>query len=233
MSNNSSGENLSESNSDYSDNDENYDLANRQDFDEDNDGEGEIDQEDYHKSTFEVHQPQLVERSSPFKVKTVFSRGQTGANLANNDKPPARPSTSDHATGDNEELKFILSHSNTFLTNEPEEERKKLLSKTYVDNNKPNMIDIDEWTDETYDDLHNRVDSIEKKLDKLIDLFYEEAKQSRKDTSSTNSKIDKLFDLIATNLINDRYAFESCGDKINYFIDLKNMIKVQSHQQKH
>ena len=90
-----------------------------------------------------------------------------------------RPNVNDSKNADNEELKFILSHSNTFLTNEQVEEKQKYFSKTQNDQKQDQIIDIDGCSEASYSELKESVKSMETKLDRLIGLFYDQANQHK------------------------------------------------------
>jgi hypothetical protein len=88
---------------------------------------------------------------------------------------------------ENDELKFMLSHSNTFLTSEvPEEYRQR----------KDNIIDIDEDSNEDYEEVHEHLSSIDKKLQDIYSQINDEGLQRKQDVEQLNDKLDRILSLL-------------------------------------
>ena len=134
------------------DNENEYDQD-RQDFDSDNSNDSK-------RGTFELENQnpfQTNKESYDSKSKTFFGNLNKKDDIYSHSRPPVRPNVNDSKNADNEELKFILSHSNTFLTNEQVEEKQKYFSKTQNDQKQDQIIDIDGCSEASYSELKESV----------------------------------------------------------------------------
>ncbi|CAI2385607.1 unnamed protein product [Moneuplotes crassus] len=106
----------------------------------------------------------------------------------------AKGRNSDASKG-NDELKFILSHSNTLLTSEiPEDARNKQAR---------NIIDIDEDSNEQYEDFEDHLHYIRSQVDSLKSSFKVESERRNNEMTdlksnieNVNEKVDKILSLL-------------------------------------
>jgi len=92
-----------------------------------------------------------------------------------------------HGTEKEEELNFMLSHSNTLLTSEMPEEQK---------HQKANIIDIDEDSNEGSQETIDHLYAIEKKIEQIQDKLEDETIQRKAEVDQINEKLDKMLSLM-------------------------------------
>lgn len=177
---------------------------NRTDFeiarDVEEDEENQQMQHQVAKTFYKPDKPSLVSRSSSnltqdeakdkkYNAKANKEFDYQPKDNSSKTKLPVRNSDASSAqVNESDELKFILSHSNTLLTSElPDDNRQ----------NNDNIVDIDEDSNEAYEDMDEHLFSIEKKLDQVQDHLNAESKERKADIDMLNDKLDKILALLS------------------------------------
>ena len=166
--------------------------------------EGERDEGEGNSSPKELKTFYKEDKENPFKKNsfngnenkrkscdpTKYQPQKKNLQLSQNTNIHGRMSGFSKGQGDNEELNFMLSHSNTLLTSEiPDEARK---------NSNKNIVDIDEDSNEQYEDFEEHLCTIEEKIDNFQGLIEEEKKERKFEMEQINEKLDKILSLFTT-----------------------------------
>jgi len=139
------------------------------------------------RTSSNLTQDEVKSKRNDNKVNKEFDYEPKNGNK--NTKLPVRNSDASSAqVNENDELKFVLSHSNTLLTSELPDENKQ---------NRDNIIDIDEDSNEAYEDIDEHLFSIDKKLEEVQDHLTNESKERKTDIEQLNDKLDKILALLS------------------------------------